>query len=751
MRRIDRLHDQAVIEIQLELDGADQGEPVRPRVRRLQRGGPAHAEVIHVHIRARGALAPVGVERGVGPLEQRGARHRAAGEEGHVESGPPARVRQDPGGDGVEHREAVRQVGAERVQDARARRDGLADASQRCHGIRRDSVVIAEQHAPLVGVRPDDRDRSEVAPQRQQVARVLEQHHGLARHLERQGPVGRLVEHADRDLRPAHGGGRVEHAEPEPRHEQAGDRGVDGLLTDQALVHRIHQVRVLAAAIQVGAGADAQRGRRGGGRGDPVALVDVIDGTTIGHDVTGEAPLPPQDGPQQQVAAAGRRAEHPVVRAHQGVGARLANAGLEVGQVALAQVSLAHHGVELVAQRLGTRVDGEVLHGRDSLEIPGIVALEPADERHGEPPGEVGVFAVGLLAASPPRVAEQVDVGRPDGEALIPLVLAPAHVVLMFRAKLVGDDGGHAEHEARVPRRGEADGLWKHGREPRARDAVQPLVPPVVLRDPQALDRRRTVHHLGDFLLERHAPDQVRGAALERQARVLPGGRLRGGAPGDRGGKQGDYADDGHRDDPLVWHPASERARLRVLGMARTFCETEDDLMSQFRKYLTPLVLAGSLVPAVGAAQAEPWAAPVRGSWVRTGLAARGDVVLASRDSGAEIVVGAAENLNVRQAAVFLAGDIETISGYRPPIVTIPTTGRTSIRLVTVANGTLPAAIDAGTLRGQWEAYRVVTAPRTVWLVGSNPRGTAFAAYTLSERLGVDPLYLWTGYVPEPY
>src|SRR2546429_549754 len=82
--------------------------------------------------------------------------------------------------------------------------------------------------------------------------------------------------------------------------------------------------------------------------------------------------------------------------------------------------------------------------------------------------------------------------------------------------------------------------------------------------------------------------------------------------------------------------------------------------------YSGRLGLGGGLVPAGGAAQADPWAAPVRGSWVRTGPAARGDVVLASRDSSAEIVVGAAENLNVRQAAVFLAGDIETISGYRP-------------------------------------------------------------------------------------
>ena len=173
--------------------------------------------------------------------------------------------------------------------------------------------------------------------------------------------------------------------------------------------------------------------------------------------------------------------------------------------------------------------------------------------------------------------------------------------------------------------------------------------------------------------------------------------------------------------------------------------------MSRCRRPITAilLLLACNVVPSGSAAQADPWAAPVRGSWVRTGPAAPGDVVLASRDSGAEIVVAAAENLNVRQAATFLAGDIESISGYRPPIVATATAGRTSIRLATVGNGPLPAAIDAAALRGQWESYRVVTAPRTVWLVGSNPRGTAFAAYTLSERLGVDPLYLWTGYVPE--
>jgi hypothetical protein len=123
-------------------------------------------------------------------------------------------------------------------------------------------------------------------------------------------------------------------------------------------------------------------------------------------------------------------------------------------------------------------------------------------------------------------------------------------------------------------------------------------------------------------------------------------------------------------------------------------------------------------------------------------------VILAGKDRASEVVVSDDENSAVHQAAEFLAGDIEKISGYRPAVVKTPSADRAGIRLLTLGHGEPPAAIDAGAMRGQWESYRIVTAGRTVWLVGSNPRGTAFAAYTLSERLGIDPLYIWTGYAP---
>ena len=164
--------------------------------------------------------------------------------------------------------------------------------------------------------------------------------------------------------------------------------------------------------------------------------------------------------------------------------------------------------------------------------------------------------------------------------------------------------------------------------------------------------------------------------------------------------------------------------------------------------------LPGRLIPGLflvlcAAAQEGSWTAVVRGSWVETGAAARGDVPLVETNAAADIVVADDENTAVHQAATFLAGDIEKISGHKPEIVKTANDAKVNIRLVTVGHGPLPAAVHAELLQGQWESYRVVTDGRNVWLVGSNPRGTAFAAYTLSERLGIDPLYIWSGYQPQ--
>jgi hypothetical protein len=159
----------------------------------------------------------------------------------------------------------------------------------------------------------------------------------------------------------------------------------------------------------------------------------------------------------------------------------------------------------------------------------------------------------------------------------------------------------------------------------------------------------------------------------------------------------------------------------------------------------TAALLMGLLT---SSAVAQEWSEPVRGSWVRDAEPQAGDVVLVGDNGVCEIVVSEQEPSPVRQAAVFLAGDIEKITGHSPAIVAIASGDRPAIHLVTLGGGEIPDGIREDDLRDKWEAQQILTDGDAVWLVGSNPRGTAFAAYTLSERLGIDPLYHWSGYRP---
>src|SRR5437773_12252553 len=92
--------------------------------------------------------------------------------------------------------------------------------------------------------------------------------------------------------------------------------------------------------------------------------------------------------------------------------------------------------------------------------------------------------------------------------------------------------------------------------------------------------------------------------------------------------------------------PQSERVRLRVLWSCVRFVHEEDPM-------LLLILIACNAVPAGSAAQADPWAAPLRGSWVRTGPAATGVVVVVSPDRGVDIVVGVAENVKDRASGGF--------------------------------------------------------------------------------------------------
>src|SRR5579871_773263 len=157
-----------------------------------------------------------------------------------------------------------------------------------------------------------------------------------------------------------------------------------------------------------------------------------------------------------------------------------------------------------------------------------IVALKSLNECDSHARGEIGVFAVGFLAASPARIAKDIDVRGPDGEALVPLgrsVFGDGGVV--FGAEFGADDVADLAHEGLVESGGHADGLWKDSGSPGAGYAVKTFIPPVVFGNAKARNSGGSVSKLGDFLFERHARDEIVDAPVERNRWVFvswPGG-----------------------------------------------------------------------------------------------------------------------------------------------------------------------------------------------------------------------------------
>ena len=128
--------------------------------------------------------------------------------------------------------------------------------------------------------------------------------------------------------------------------------------------------------------------------------------------------------------------------------------------------------------------------GGDHLEVMRIVALHALDERHRHAAGEERIFAVGLLAAAPARIAKDVDVGRPEGQAEIAARGCCREWPRCTWRALRWRWCRRCDASGPYPRL--RPGRWLAGRRSpaRARHAVQGFVPPVVGGNVEARDAR---------------------------------------------------------------------------------------------------------------------------------------------------------------------------------------------------------------------------------------------------------------------
>jgi len=140
-----------------------------------------------------------------------------------------------------------------------------------------------------------------------------------------------------------------------------------------------------------------------------------------------------------------------------------------------------------------------------------------------------------------------------------------------------------------------------------------------------------------------------------------------------------------------------------------------------------------------------------------------GDLVLADGAGAAAILISDGDARVVGIAAHDLAADIGTVTGHAPAVgsrpaaaadttaIIIGTLGRSALVDRLAATGKLPL----GQLRGAWESFVIATVDQplpgvghALVIAGSDPRGTAFGAYELSQAIGVSPWSWWADVTP---
>lgn len=138
----------------------------------------------------------------------------------------------------------------------------------------------------------------------------------------------------------------------------------------------------------------------------------------------------------------------------------------------------------------------------------------------------------------------------------------------------------------------------------------------------------------------------------------------------------------------------------------------------------------------------------------------QGSFVVSSPQTAAQLVLNEQEEQLVYIAAELVATDVFTISGKRPELTSV---GNSKYQLKVGTLGVSKdfdqecskAGIDTGSLRGEWETYVIKSVPagdqgnHLLYIVGSQPRGTAYGLMELSRMIGVSPWSWWADVSPE--
>lgn len=129
-------------------------------------------------------------------------------------------------------------------------------------------------------------------------------------------------------------------------------------------------------------------------------------------------------------------------------------------------------------------------------------------------------------------------------------------------------------------------------------------------------------------------------------------------------------------------------------------------------------------------------------------------MILFDGERAANVWIDPEEKECVRLAVKDFMGDLLAVSGCPGKITPSWESGENKVAVGTVTNPALRErldedGVDVSDIEGKWEHFLLETRGDTLYLVGSDERGTMWAIYECSRRLlGIDPMYLFTDHAP---
>ena len=368
------------------------------------------------------------------------------------------------------------------------------------------AMVVADEGHPAVRVGANHRNGSELALVQRQDAVVFQQHTALLRRL----PGGCQVLPAFNDAV----GNFIEvgvlalhNAQQIPGGEQPDGGLADVFLRHQPLVQSGDQAAIGTAAVQVTAGFQRHGGGLSRGIGYMVVFVEVPDCPAVGHHMALEPPLLPKNILQQLGASIAGSAVDGVVGTHDGLHVRFLNRRFKGRQVGVLHIPPGNIHIEAVAQRLGAGMNRKMLGAGGGFQILPL-ALQTTDVRLAQNRSQVGVFAVGLVAPAPAGVTENIDIGAPEGQAVVDVPVTLGGQCVILGPALGGCHIAQTADQVLVKGGGHGDGLGEAGCRTAPGNAVEGFVPPVVFGDAQPVNGRCIKPQLAGGLQNVHLGNQ---------------------------------------------------------------------------------------------------------------------------------------------------------------------------------------------------------------------------------------------------